>query len=451
VRALVLAGGTGTRLRPFTHSMPKQLVPVANKPVLVHVLENIRDLGITEVGMVVGDREDQLRAVIGDGSQLGLDIVYLRQDHPRGLAHGVLIARDFLGDEDFLMYLGDNMLVGGLHEAAAAFRDSGAAASVVVVKVDDPRQFGVAEIDPDGRVTAVVEKPQHPASNLALTGAYFFSAAIHEAVRGITPSRRGELEITDAIQYLVERDRLVTAERYNGYWKDTGNADDLLECNRLLLDGQSALTLGEVDARSRLTGRVVVEPGARVIGSRLIGPVTIGAGSVISHSTVGPYTSVGRDCTLVAAGIAGSIVFDGASVTGVTDIDGSLIGRGADIRSGGAEPSHRLLVGDHTRIVMVASNTPTTRGNPMPASVFTLDDLLRIMRACAGQDESVQLDGDITELSFAEIGYDSLALLETATWIERDYGLSLPEEDIQRADTPGMLMDLVNGLLLTAA
>ncbi|MFE6856422.1 sugar phosphate nucleotidyltransferase, partial [Streptomyces sp. NPDC057674] len=225
MKALVLSGGSGTRLRPFSYSMPKQLIPIINKPVLEHVLDNVRALGIVDVGVIVGDRGPQIAAAIGDGSRLGLDITYIPQDAPRGLAHTVAVARDFLGDDDFLMYLGDNMLPDGIEEIAADFAAERPAAQLLVHKVADPRAFGVAELGPDGTVERLVEKPAVPRSDLALIGVYFFTPAIHEAVAAIEPSARGELEITDAVQWLVERGAAVRASRYEGYWKDTGRVE----------------------------------------------------------------------------------------------------------------------------------------------------------------------------------------------------------------------------------
>ncbi|WP_225102161.1 glucose-1-phosphate thymidylyltransferase [Streptomyces sp. CoH27] len=355
MKALILSGGTGTRLRPFTYSIPKQLVPVANKPVLLHCLENVRDMGVTDVGVIVGGQEEQIRAAVGDGSELGLEITYIPQALPLGLAHCVLIARDFLGDDDFVMYLGDNMLVGGTAEAAEAFRKERPDAGLLVTEVADPRQFGVAEIDADGRVVALAEKPRFPRSNLALIGVYFFTPAIHEAVARLKPSARGELEITDAVQHLVERGHHVTAERFTGYWKDTGNVDDMLDCNRVLLNGlRSGGDRAGVDRNSVILGEVVLGPGARIIGSRLEGPIVVGAGTVIRDSHIGPHTAVGRDCELSGTGIANSIVLDGASIRDVQDIHGSLIGRWADVQAGASRPRRRLLVGDHSRISLPA-------------------------------------------------------------------------------------------------
>lgn len=354
MKALVLSGGSGTRLRPFSHSMPKQLIPIANKPVLAYVLENIRDLGVTEVGIVTGDRSDQIAAAIGDGSRFGIRVTYLRQDAPRGLAHAVMAARDFLGDDDFVMYLGDNMLPSGIADAAAAFRARRPAAQVLVHKVSDPRAFGVAELDSDGRVLGLVEKPQEPTSDLALIGVYFFTSAIHDAIRSIGPSVRGELEITDAVQDLVERDVPVLAIEYDGYWKDTGEVEDVLACHRKVLESLRAEVHEAIVADSELIGAVVLERGARVVRSRVEGPAVIGVDTLVEDTSIGPFTSVGRGCVLRGTGLRDSIVLDGASLTGVRGIEGSLIGRAASVSAGDKGPHHRLVIGDHAGIEVAA-------------------------------------------------------------------------------------------------
>ncbi|MFF4838311.1 glucose-1-phosphate thymidylyltransferase [Streptomyces sp. NPDC001315] len=355
MKALVLSGGSGTRLRPFSYSMPKQLIPVANKPVLEHVLENIRSIGVTEIGVIVGDRAAQIEAVIGDGSALGVDITYIRQESPDGLAACVALARPFLGDDDFVMYLGDNMLPDGIQPIAQEFAARRPAAQVVVHKVEDPRSFGVAELDENGGVTRLVEKPQQPRSDLALIGVYFFTPAVHEAVAAIEPSARGELEITDAIQWLVARGDDVKASEYQGYWKDTGRIEDVLECNRYLLEGLSSEVLGEVDGASVLTGPVVIEAGARVTGSRIDGPAVIAAGTVIEDSHIGPHTSIGGDCTLSGAQIGYSIVLGDASITQVRGLHGSVIGRAASVGPSSIDDTHRrLVIGDHTRVEVAA-------------------------------------------------------------------------------------------------
>ncbi|GAA2062643.1 glucose-1-phosphate thymidylyltransferase [Streptomyces cheonanensis] len=351
MKALVLAGGSGARLRPFSYSMPKQLIPIANTPVLVHVLRSLKELGIRDAGVIVGNRRSEIEPVLGDGSQFGMRITYLSQDAPRGLAHTVLIAREFLGDDDFVMYLGDNMLPDGVARIADEFHHHRPAAQVVVHKVPDPRSFGVAELGPDGEVVRLVEKPQQPRSDLALIGVYFFTAAIHRAVAAIEPSARGELEITDAVQWLVASGAEVRASRYDGYWKDTGNVEDVLECNSHLLNGLTGRIDGHIDAASTVVGCVVVEPGARVIRSRVEGPAIIGAGTVLTDSHIGPHTSIGRDCLVTRSRIEGSIALDAASVIGVRGLRNSLIGRAASVGTTGRDGDHhRLVVGDHTRV-----------------------------------------------------------------------------------------------------
>ncbi|NUS90052.1 MAG: glucose-1-phosphate thymidylyltransferase [Streptomyces sp.] len=372
MKALVLSGGSGTRLRPFSYSMPKQLIPIANKPVLEHVLTAIRDLGVTDVGIVVGNQLRAISAALGDGSDLGVRITYIPQDEPLGLAHCVAIARDFLGDDDFVMYLGDNMLPDGVADVAAEFRARRPAAQVVVHKVPDPQAFGVAEVAVDGSVLRLVEKPARPRSDLALVGVYFFTPAIHRAVAAIAPSARGELEITDAIQWLVARGETVRASEYSGYWKDTGQVEDVLDCNRELLRTLTRSVAADVDEASEITGPVVVESGARVVRSRIEGPAIIGAGTLVEDSHVGPHTSVGSDCVLRDTRLDDSIVLDGASLVRVRGLYGSVIGRSAAIatvpapetapetapaESTAGTPAtsrHRLVVGDHTRIEVAA-------------------------------------------------------------------------------------------------
>jgi glucose-1-phosphate thymidylyltransferase len=351
MKALVLAGGSGTRLRPFTYSMPKQLIPVANKPVLAHCLTDLRDAGVVEVGMIVNGRGPEIQAAIGDGADLGLRITYIHQEAPLGLAHCVQLARPFLGDADFVMYLGDNVLVGGMARFADEFRARRPAAQLLLSKVIDPREYGVAELDATGRVVGLQEKPPRPRSNLAVMGVYFFTPEVHEAVDRIRPSARGELEITDAIQWLVEHGRQVDGAEFTGYWKDTGRVDDVLECNRVLLGELTRDVRGEVDAASRIEGPVVIEPGAQVIRSRIDGPAIVGAGTVVEDSRVGPYTSLGTDCRLRDAEVRYSIALDHASVQSVRSIVGSIIGRSADVCSAPGIPTgHRLVIGDHTRV-----------------------------------------------------------------------------------------------------
>ncbi|MFI6701148.1 glucose-1-phosphate thymidylyltransferase [Streptomyces sp. NPDC050509] len=351
MKALVLSGGAGTRLRPITHTSAKQLVPVANKPVLFYGLEAIAEAGITEVGVIVGDTADEIRAAVGDGSQFGIEVTYLQQDAPLGLAHAVLIARDFLGDDDFVMYLGDNFIVGGISGLVDGFREERPAAQILLTRVPNPTSFGVAELDGEGRVVALEEKPEKPKSDLALVGVYLFTPAVHEAVRSIEPSWRGELEITHAIQWLIDQQRDVRSTTISGYWKDTGNVTDMLEVNRSVLETVEPHCEGTVDESSEIIGRVRIEKGAKVTGSRILGPVIIGADTVISDAYIGPFTSVSEGCTIEDSEIEYSIVLRGSSLTGVRRVEASLIGRDVEITPAPRNPSaHRLVLGDHSKV-----------------------------------------------------------------------------------------------------
>nr|WP_221473169.1 glucose-1-phosphate thymidylyltransferase [Planomonospora venezuelensis] len=351
VKALVLAGGSGTRLRPITHTSAKQLVPVANKPVLFYGLEAIAAAGVRELGLVVGDTHAEIEAAVGDGSAFGLQVTYLRQEAPLGLAHAVLIARDYLADDDFVMYLGDNFIVGGIDGIVERFGRDRPAAQIMLTRVGDPRQFGVAELDASGRVVGLEEKPAEPKSDLALVGVYLFTPAIHEAVAELKPSWRGELEITDAIQWLIEEGLRVESDVITGYWKDTGNVADMLEVNRLVLESLETRVDGRVDGASELIGRVVVEPGAVVERSRIVGPAVIGPGARVSGSYVGPFTSIAADCVVSGSEIEYSIVLPRASISGVSRIEASLIGHDVEVTPAPAAPrAHRLVLGDHSKV-----------------------------------------------------------------------------------------------------
>ena len=351
MKALVLAGGSGTRLRPITHTSAKQLVPVANKPVLFYGLEAIRDAGITQVGIVVGDTEPAIRAAVGSGQAFGLEVTYIRQSAPLGLAHAVLVAREFLGDDDFVMYLGDNFIVGGITALVEEFRASRPDAHIMLTSVADPHQFGVAELDGDGQLIGLEEKPQQPKSDLALVGVYMFTPAVHEAVAALAPSARGELEITEAIQWLMLKGRKVTSTIISGYWKDTGNVADMLEVNRVVLETAEPAVAGEVDAASELIGRVIIEAGARVTGSRILGPTIIGAGTEVTGSYIGPFTSVAAGCVIDDSEIEYSIVLRGASIRGVRRIESSLIGHHVEVTPAPRVcQAHRLVLGDHSKV-----------------------------------------------------------------------------------------------------
>ncbi|HEU0238912.1 MAG TPA: glucose-1-phosphate thymidylyltransferase [Micromonosporaceae bacterium] len=351
MRALVLSGGAGTRLRPITYTSAKQLVPVANKPVLFYGLEAIAACGITEVGVVVGETAAEIRDAVGDGSAFGLSVTYIPQDRPLGLAHAVLIAREFLADDDFVMYLGDNFIVGGIDHVVDEFREQRPDAQILLTRVPDPTTFGVAELDGNGRVVGLEEKPATPKSDLALVGVYLFSPLIHEAVRKIQPSDRGELEITDAIQWLIDERLHVRSTTITGYWKDTGNVDDMLEVNRAVLESTEPEIVGTVDAASQIIGRVRIEKGATVTRSRIVGPAIIGADCVISDSYVGPFTSVSDGCRIEASEIEFSIVLRNASIRGVRRIEASLIGREVDVTPAPSVPAaHRFVLGDHSKV-----------------------------------------------------------------------------------------------------
>ena len=351
MKALVLSGGSGTRLRPITHTSAKQLVPVANKPVLFYGLEAIAAAGITDVGIVVGDTAPEIEAAVGDGSAFGIQTTYIRQHAPLGLAHAVAVARDFLQEDDFVMYLGDNFIVGGITSLIEEFSAARPAAQIMLTRVSNPRSFGIAELDLDGRVRRLEEKPQDPKSDLALVGVYMFTPAVHEAVAALKPSWRGELEITEAIQWLLDHGRTVNSTLITGYWKDTGNVTDMLEVNRLVLETTEPRLDGMVEPDCEIIGRVAVEAGAHVAASRIVGPAIIGAGSKVTGSYIGPFTAIAEDCAVDDSEIEYSIVLRGASIRGVRRIEASLIGRDAEVTPAPRVPrAHRLVLGDHSKV-----------------------------------------------------------------------------------------------------
>ncbi|MBA3287422.1 MAG: glucose-1-phosphate thymidylyltransferase [Acidimicrobiia bacterium] len=356
MKALILAGGAGTRLRPITYTRAKQLVPVANRPILFYGIDSMVAAGITDIGVIVGDTAAEVREALGDGSGFGASITYLPQDAPLGLAHCVLIARDFLGDDDFVMYLGDNLLEQDLGAFVDAFETAqGGAdppvAQILLKQVPDPHRFGIAELDGDGHVVSLVEKPQDPPSDLALVGVYLFDPTIHEAVRAIAPSERGELEITDAIQWLIDAGHRVRTELLTGWWIDTGKLTPLLEANRLLLEKIEPRIDGKVDDESTIDGRVVVEEGAEVVGSTVRGPAVIGAGARVIDSFVGPFSAIGPDCQIVGSEIEHSVVMEGSQVLHIPRLGDSLIGRETVISRSRRRPaSLRLMIGDHCQV-----------------------------------------------------------------------------------------------------
>ncbi len=351
LKGLILSGGRGTRLRPITHTSAKQLVPVANKPVLFYGLEAMAAAGIEEVGIIIApETGDEIRAAVGDGTRFGVRTTYLLQPEPLGLAHAMLTAEPFLGGAPFVMYLGDNLLQGGINELVAAFRANEPDALILLTPVPDPQSYGVAELE-DGAVVRLVEKPTNPPSDLALVGVYMFTAAVHDAARSIAPSARGELEITDAIQRLIDSDRRVEPHIVRGWWKDTGRLEDILEANRLILDGLERRIEGElVDAQ--VDGRVVLEAGARLERCTVRGPAIIGAGARLTDAYIGPYTAIGEDCVVENAEVEHSILLAGARVRDLAGrMESSLLGRNVAIGRDGRQPrAYRFMVGDNSEI-----------------------------------------------------------------------------------------------------
>ena len=350
MKALVLSGGKGTRLRPITFTRAKQLVPVANKPILFYGLEAISETGIREVGIIVGDTREEIEDAVGDGSRWGLAVTYIDQPEPLGLAHAVLVAQDYLGREEFVMYLGDNLILGGIRALVEEFREQRPHCQILLARVPNPQQFGVAEVE-DDRVINLEEKPKQPRSDLALVGVYMFDEHVFEAARAIKPSWRNELEITDAIQYLVDHGYQVRPHLITGWWKDTGKLEDMLEANRMVLDQLQPDIHGVLES-ARTEGRVRVEAGAIVRDSLLRGPSIIGADCRISGAYVGPYTSVSEQVEIEGCEIEHSIVMKESRLKGIRHrIVDSLIGRNVEITAAEERPSaHRFMLGDNSSV-----------------------------------------------------------------------------------------------------
>ncbi len=356
MRALITAGGRGTRLRPLTHTSNKHLIPIANKPMIHYALEAVTTAGIREVGVLINpDTGEEIRRALGDGAAWGLTLTYLLQDAPRGLAHVIQVAEPFLRGEPFVFFLGDNVVVGGIRQFVERFQARGDHCHLVLARVREPQRFGVAEVT-DGRVTRVVEKPAHPTSEYAVTGIYVYGAPIFEAVRAIQPSARGELEISDAHQHLIEHGFQVGFSEITGWWKDTGKPEDLLEANRFVLDhvldGMGPVLHGEVDAASDIAGKVVVEAGAKVVASQIRGPAIIGAESVIERSYIGPFTALGRRCVIRNSELEYSILFEDTQILDAdVRIERSLLGREVIIRrSAGRPKTQKFILGDQSSI-----------------------------------------------------------------------------------------------------
>jgi glucose-1-phosphate thymidylyltransferase len=351
LKGLILSGGAGTRLRPITHTSAKQLVPVANKPVLFYGIEALVEAGITEIGIVIApETGDEIREAAGDGSRFGGRITYIEQRAPLGLAHALLTAEGFLGESPFVMYLGDNLLREGIVDLVAAFKASEPEALILLTSVPDPSSYGVAELDGE-RVVRLVEKPKDPPSDLALVGVYMFGPEIFAAAKAIEPSARGELEITDAIDHLIDDGKRVEPHIVRGWWKDTGRLEDMLEANRLVLEDLESRLDGEL-IESKVEGKVVIEQGAKLERSTVRGPAIIGAGAHIIDAYVGPYTAIDRDVVISGSEIEHSIVLAGSRIRDLpARMEASLLGRDVTVeRSLGMPKTLRFLVGDHADI-----------------------------------------------------------------------------------------------------
>jgi glucose-1-phosphate thymidylyltransferase len=351
MKALILSGGRGTRLRPITHTSAKQLVPIANKPILFYAIEAIRAAGIDDIGIIVGDTHAEIEAAVGDGSQWDAKVTYLPQDAPLGLAHAVKIAQPFIKDDRFVMFLGDNLLRDGIMPLVHEFAENSANSQILLAHVPNPQEFGVAELDGD-RVLRLQEKPKEPKSDLALVGVYMFDKNVFEAVNAIKPSGRGELEITDAIQYLVEHNYDVRYQIVSGWWKDTGKLEDMLEANRLVLDNLVTAIDGEVDADSQVDGRVVIGAGTKIANSVVRGPAIIGSNCLIKNSYVGPYTSIYNDVKLLCSEIEHSIVLENSCIEEIgSRIEDSLIGKSVVVSKGNKMPkAYRFMLGDNSEV-----------------------------------------------------------------------------------------------------
>jgi glucose-1-phosphate thymidylyltransferase len=356
LKGLILSGGAGTRLRPITHTSAKQLVPVANKPVLFYGIEALVEAGVTEIGIIIApETGEEIRAAAGDGAQFGAEITYIVQDSPAGLAHAVLTAEEFIGSSPFVMYLGDNLLRDGLRGLVSTFTEHEPDSLILLTPVDDPQSYGVAELDDEDHIVRLIEKPKDPPSNLALVGVYLFQNLIFDAARSLEPSWRGELEITEAIDKLIDDGRTVRSEVVRGWWKDTGQLADMLEANRLVLEELVTDIQGDVDEASKVEGRVVIGPGAKLERAVVRGPAVIGAGACIEDAYIGPYTSIGDEVHVRRSEVENSIVLSGSVVEDLgTRMEASLLGKEVKLtRSQGMPQTLQMLVGDRSEIKLV--------------------------------------------------------------------------------------------------
>lgn len=352
MKSIILCAGKGTRLRPLTHTSAKHLIPIANKPVLFYAIEAIKDCGIKDIGIIIGETGEDIKRELKEGSKWGVKITYVEQKEALGLAHAVAVAQDFLGEDKFLMYLGDNLLKNGVENYARKFIEGNFNAFVLLTEVDNPRQFGVAELE-KGRVVRVVEKPKEPVSNLALIGVYFFDKNIHQAIKNIKPSARGELEITDAIQWMIDQGYKVGAEVIQGWWKDTGRPGDILEANRLILeDIKRDISEAKVDEKSEVLGRVKAGKGSEIINSKVVGPVILGKGVRLVDSYVGPFTSISDRVEIIKSEIECSVVLDESKLENIKGrMQSCLIGKGVEIYHSKDLPRvYQFILGDHSKV-----------------------------------------------------------------------------------------------------
>lgn len=354
MKALILAGGSGTRLRPLTHTSAKQLLPIANKPIIFYGIEAIASAGIKDFAIIVGDTAEDVKKEVGDGSRWGVNITYIKQDAPLGLAHAVKISKDFMGNDPFIMFLGDNLLKEGIPEFVAKFNKNKVNSLILLTKVPNPQQFGVAELDASGKVSRLVEKPKEPKSDLALVGIYLFDSNIFKAVEAIKPSQRGELEITDAIQWLLDKGYKIEHHEVSGWWKDTGKPSDLIEANQLVLEMLGSSIEGDVDSESQLSGHVILSRGAKILNSKVIGPVVIGENSSVTNSTIGPFLSIGDNVFIENSSVKNSIIMEECRIVNVnTPINDSILGKGVAIEGKGPDSSdHSFIVGDRSNIAL---------------------------------------------------------------------------------------------------
>ena len=356
MKSIILCAGKGTRLRPLTHTSAKHLIPIANKPALFYAIEAISKCGIKDMGIIIGETGEDIKRELREGGKWGVNISYIEQKEALGLAHAVSVAKDFLGEEKFLMYLGDNLLKNGVERYADKFIQGNYNAFVLLTEVDDPRQFGVAELE-EGRVVRVVEKPKEPVSNLALIGVYFFDKNVHQAIKSIKPSTRGELEITDAIQWMIDKGYKVGAEVIKGWWKDTGKPDDILEANRLILEDIER-DVGEakvVDEASQISGRVKIGKGSEIINSKIVGPVIIGNRVKIDDSYIGPFTSLSDGVEVRKSEIEYSVILENTKINNIKGrFHSCLIGKGVEIlRSRVLPRSYKFVLGDHSKVELL--------------------------------------------------------------------------------------------------